>query len=171
MARKRKSELVRQSCWKTRPGLTLSSNGGIATFQAPLTIRRHSSQRHFRRQSLTTKHRTRGDAEPGPEPTREVRRIGKPMTQGYFGNADVGPVRQECLVSGLQPAIPERTVERGAVHRECPGEGAYGYAQFFSHAAAAQQRLEHLLSNDGYRQTVEVGRMRRTWMLPGAPAQ
>src|SRR6266478_3284689 len=125
----------------------------------------------LRRSGLATKDRTRGDAEPGPEPAREVRRIRKPVTQGYFRNADVGRARQERLVSGLQPAIPKRTVERGAVHRKCPGEGAYGYAQFFGHAAAAEQRLEHLLSNDGDRQTVEVGRTRRRWMLLRTPAQ
>src|SRR5713101_487937 len=141
------------------------------TPRQPSTGVRGISAADLQHSSLTTKHRTRGDAEPGPEPTREVRRIRKSVTQGYFRNADVAPVRQEYLISGLQPAIPERTVERGAVHCKCPGKGAYGYAKFFRHAAAAEQRLEHLLSNDGDRQTVEVGNTTRKWMLLGTPAQ
>ena len=70
------------------------------------------------------------------------------MTQGYVGNACANPARQQRLIGGFKPAIPKRAIECCAMHRKCPCQSAYGYAEFLRDAVAAKQRLERDAENN-----------------------
>jgi hypothetical protein len=48
-------------------------------------------------------------------------------------------------MSGFQPAIPQPTIERRAMHRKGSCQSAYGYAELLRYAVAAKQRLEQLV--------------------------